>query len=141
VAGWNTSVYSGQQFNPSVIAQPGFLGVPPVWKVSYNTTELDVNGSTLSLVHTTLSVNPNNGQHIPWTWNALVSNTPLCPDTRMINSRVEGYWGDYDDLKILSVNAQGVTTFIRTNSDSTSGQCSRDTFTSAPIHVSAETCQ
>ncbi len=141
---WNTGAYPGQQFNPSVIAQPGFINVPAVWKVSYDSTEFDVNGSTLGLLHTTLNVT-GTGVHILWLGNALVTNTPLCPDKRTVKvngiNTIEGYWGDYDDLKILSVSGTGTTTFIRTNSNSTGAQCNRDVFTSMPIHVSAETCQ
>jgi len=64
-------------------------------------------------------------------------NVPVCPDFR-------GYWGDYDDMAILGVDAMGTTTFIRPHSStsgSTYGCLFRDTFTEIPLHVDANTFQ
>ena len=139
---WSTLSYAGEQYNPVVVAQPGFIGVPAVWKVSYNSTEFDLSpGSTIAFVHTTLGVN-SNGQLIQWIDHPLVQNMNLCPDTRIDpeTGQIAGYWGDYDDLRILSVSARGLTTFIRTHADSSNGTCTRDTYNSSPINVSAQTC-
>lgn len=60
-----------------------------------------------------------------------LSTRAVCPDNR-------GYWGDYDDMDILSVSATGVTSFLRAHSDSTPECATRWTFTSSPLHVTGQ---
>ena len=117
----NTLGSPGEQFNPLVVAQYGFLSIPSQWKVSWSSTEFDpgLSGSTLSTMETDFGNFPI----------IATFNQPLCPDQR-------GYWGDYDDMQILSA-AAGANTFIRARTES-ADRCQYRTLSAAkPLHVTA----
>jgi hypothetical protein len=131
---WSTQYAQGQQYNPVVVAQPFFITVPAEWVVSYNSTEFDPGstGTTLSFMAAHLVVD-SNGHYVPWSPLVLVHDTPVCPE-------LDGQWGDYDDLQVLSIT-NNVPTFIRTHTDSTESCTYRDEFWASPLHVSAHMFQ
>jgi len=120
---------TGDQFNPSVRAWPGFFGLPPVWKATYLSREHDPTGNTVSVEQGNLGVLPD-GVRIFVPFDQIL-NLPVCPDDR-------GYWGDYNDLQ-FSGFAQNSTAaqFISTYTDSTQGCPERWEFTSQDVHVSS----
>jgi hypothetical protein len=131
---WSTSSYQGQQWNPVVRAQRGFIGVPAVWKVSFSSTQddPDPSGSTLGFYQGGLVVTGSGARFFPV--GNLIYRREVCPDTR-------GYWGDYDDVQVLSISASGSTTFLRSMSDSQPSCSYQWDFTSSPLHVSGVTFQ
>jgi len=131
---WTTIASAGQQFDPVVIAQPFFITVPAEWAVSYNSTEFapnDNTGTTLAFM-TNMLVVDSGGNHLAWSASVL-TQAALCPE-------LDGQWGDYDDLRVLSIS-NNVTTFIRTHTDSRPRCVSRDTFIASPMHVTAHMFQ
>ena len=123
------------QWNPTVTAWPGFFGLPPEWKATYQTTDDDPNG--VSIKEGNLAVLPN-GTPIFLPFN-LVAARPICPDFRYGSpgNAKSGYWGDYDE-KALAGFSQGSTSpeFLLAFSDSSKGCVSQSEFTSNHLHVS-----
>ncbi|HEX8073588.1 MAG TPA: hypothetical protein VF545_01270 [Thermoleophilaceae bacterium] len=118
----------GQQFNPSVRAFPGFLGLRPAWKATYMSTEDDPSGNTVSIKEGDLTVLPDGTRlFLPFD---LVEGQVVCPDAR-------GYWGDYNELQLIGFKDDGTAQFIMPHSDSSKGCASRWTYTSQEVHVSA----
>jgi hypothetical protein len=115
---------------------------PPAWAVSYNSTELDPGptGTTLSFMEAPVAVDPNTCAALGWRPFVLEQSVPICPTLPYSAGGTE-YWGDYDDLTVLSVDQSGVTTFIRSHTDSTSQCTHRDKHWATPMHVSADTFQ
>ena len=73
---------SGDQFNPSVRAFPGFFNIPPVWKVTYLSRQDDPNGNKVSLEQGNLIVLPTGTRaFIPF---PLVTNQLVCGDSRVV---------------------------------------------------------
>lgn len=136
---WSTYTYPGAQYSPLVVTQVGLplAGVPSVWALTYNSTELDPapTGVTMSFMNAHFGVTAS-GTRLVLFPTAQDVNIPICPDLR-------GYWGDYDDLQILNTDRNGTTTFIRAHS--TTGLrapcASRDQFTENPLHVDGLTFQ
>ena len=123
------------QWNPTVTAWPGFIGLPPVWKATYQTTDDDPNG--VSIKEGNLAVLPN-GTPIFLPFD-LVSARPICPDFRYGSpgNAQSGYWGDYDE-KALAGFSQNSTSpeFMLAFSDSSKGCVNQSEFTSTHLHVS-----
>ena len=123
------------QWNPTVTAWPGFFGLPPEWKATYQTTDDDPNG--VSIKEGNLAVLPN-GTPIFLPFN-LVSARPICPDFRYGSpgNAQSGYWGDYDE-KALAGFSQNSTApeFMLSFSDSSKGCVNQSEFTSTHLHVS-----
>jgi len=119
----------GQQFNPQLRAFPGFFGLPPVWKLTYESTDDDPGGNKISHKEGNLAVLPNGTRiFVPFD---LVSDQVVCPDNR-------GYWGDYDELQFAGFEKDSTTArFVLANTDSTSGCPTRWEYTSNQVHVSA----
>lgn len=124
------------QWNPTVTAWIGFIGLAPVWKATYQTTDDDPNG--VSIKEGNLTVLPN-GTPIFLPFN-LVAARPVCPDFRYGSpgNAQSGYWGDYDE-KALAGFSDGYTTpnFLFAFSDSSKGCVSQSEFTSNHLHVSS----
>jgi hypothetical protein len=123
------------QWNPTVTAWPGFIGLPPEWKATYQTTDDNPNG--VSIEEGNLAVLPN-GTPIFLPFN-LVAARPICPDFRYGSpgNAKSGYWGDYDE-KALAGFSQNSTApeFLLAFSDSSKGCVSQSEFTSNHLHVS-----
>jgi hypothetical protein len=123
------------QWNPTVTAWPGFIGLPPVWKATYQTTDDTPDG--VSIKQGNLAVLPD-GTPIFLPFN-LVAARPICPDFRYGSpgNAQSGYWGDYDE-KALAGFAKNSTTpaFLLGFSDSSKGCVSQSEFTSNHLHVS-----
>lgn len=123
------------QWNPTVTAWPGFFGLPPEWKATYQTTDDNPNG--VSIEEGNLAV-LSNGTPIFVPFN-LVSARPICPDFRYGSpgKAKSGYWGDYDE-KALAGFSQDSTApeFLLAFSDSSKGCVSQSEFTSNHLHVS-----
>ncbi len=122
---------TGDQFNPVLRAFPGFIGLSPVWKLTYLSRQHDPKGNTVSLEQGNL-IALSNGARIllPFT---LVDSHLVCPDNR-------GYWGDYDDMQLSGFDGT-VATFLRAFSDSSQGCPQRWEYTSHHVHVSAVTVE
>jgi hypothetical protein len=120
---------TGDQFNPSVRAWPGFIGLPPVWKATYLSREHDPSGNTVSVEQGNLAVLPD-GVRIFVPFDQIL-NLPVCPDNR-------GYWGDYNDLQFSGFPQNSTAAqFVSTYTDSTQGCPERWEFTSQDVHVSS----
>ena len=116
-------------------AWPGFIGLPPVWKATYQTTDDTPNG--VSIKQGNLAVLPN-GTPIFLPFN-LVSARPICPDFRYGSpgNAKNGYWGDYDEMKHVGFTDSGNPEFLLAFSDSSKGCLSQSEFTSNHLHVSS----
>jgi hypothetical protein len=126
----------GQQWNPTVKAWPGFIGLPPVWKATYQTTDDTPKG--VSIKEGNLAVFPNGTPvFLPF---AVVPPRPVCPDYRngSPGAAVGGYWGDYDESAMVGF-AEGSTSpqFLLAFSDSSKGCVQQYKFTSNHLHVSS----
>lgn len=114
----------GDQFNPNVRAWPGFIGLPPVWKVAY----MDRDGSpndAVTLRQGNLSYLPDGNRiHLGF---GLIVDKPVCPDTR-------GYWGDYNDMVLVDFQ-NNTAQFMVALSDSSLGCDKRETYDSHNLHV------
>jgi hypothetical protein len=123
------------QWNPTVTAWAGFIGLPPVWKATYQTTDDTPNG--VSIKEGNLAVLPN-GTPIFLPFD-LVAARPICPDFRYGSPghAQSGYWGDYDEKSLAGFDANSTTpTFLLGFSDSSKGCISQSEFTSNHLHVS-----
>jgi hypothetical protein len=134
--GWSTSTqnssgYVGDQFNPLIQAFPGFISIPPIWKVSFLSREDDPNGNKVGVQEGNLAVLPGPGKQRVFLEFDLVTAQTICPDLR-------GYWGDYDDLRIYGFSGSE-TQLIRTETDSSAGCTTRWATTSEQVHVSSAT--
>ena len=123
---------AGDQFNPSVRAFPGFVGLNPVWKASYLSRQADPDGNTVSVLQGNLAVSPDGVRVFPTA--VIVARLLVCPDER-------GYWGDYDDMQLAGFGDAGAARFIRTFSDSSQGCVQRWQYTSHHVHVSSGSLQ
>ena len=126
----------GHQWNPTVKAWIGFIGVPPIWKATYHTTDDDPNA--VSIKQGNLGVLPNGTPaFLPLD---LVGPKPVCPDLRYGSpgSAKSGYWGDYNEMAFAGLNPGSKTPeFLLCFSDSTKGCISQSEFTSEHLHVSS----
>ncbi len=134
--GWSTSTqnssgYVGDQFNPLIEAFPGFISIPPIWKVSFLSRENDPTGNKVGVQQGNLAVLPAPGMQRVFLEFDLVTAQTICPDNR-------GYWGDYDDLRIYGFSG-GNTQLIRTETDSSAGCSEQWDTTSHQVHVSSAT--
>jgi hypothetical protein len=122
------------QWNPSVKAWRGFIGLPPIWKATYQTTDDDPN--RVSIRQGTLARFPNGTPlFLPF---KLIDPRIICPDLRngSAGSAVSGYWGDYDEAAHIGFD-QGAAVFLLAFSDSSKGCVSQWKFTSNHVHVRA----
>jgi hypothetical protein len=125
---------SGQQWNPTVKAWPGFLGLPPVWKAAYQSTDDSPNG--ISLKEGNLIRFPNGLRtFLPFD---LVPPRSVCPDIRLgtPGHPLRGYWGDYDEVAMVGFK-DSAPEFLLAFSDSSKGCILQQTFNSAHVHVSS----
>ena len=124
------------QWNPTVTAWPGFIGLPAEWKATYETTDDTPNG--VSIKQGNLAVFPD-GTPIFLPFN-LVSARPICPDFRYGSpgNAVSGYWGDYDEKSLASfADNSTAPSFLLAFSDSSKGCVNQSEFTSTHVHVSS----
>jgi hypothetical protein len=124
------------QWNPTVTAWAGFIGLEPVWKATYQTTDDDPNG--VSIKQGNLAVLPD-GTPIFLPFD-LVSARPICPDFRYGSPghAQSGYWGDYDEKALAGFSKDSTTPdFMLAFSDSSKGCISQSEFTSNHLHVSS----
>jgi hypothetical protein len=124
----------GNQFNPTVKAWIGFIGLPPLWKAAYQSTDDSPDG--ISIKQGNLAVLPNGSPiFLPFD---LIGPKPVCPDYRegSPGKAVDGYWGDYDEMSFAGFDP-GTTTpqFLLAFSDSTKGCTQQQKFTSTHLHV------
>jgi hypothetical protein len=128
----------GEQWNPTVKAWPGFFGLPPVWKATYQSTDDSPNG--ISIKQGNLAVLPNGTRSfVPFD---LVPARPVCPDYRSGSpgAAVGGYWGDYDEMAMIGFRGANPE-FLLPFSDSSKGCTVQQMFSSTHVHVSAEVFQ
>jgi hypothetical protein len=122
---------TGDQVNPVLRAFPGFIGLPPIWKLTYLSRQRDPKGNTVSLEQGNLIALPNGARILlPF---KLVGSHLVCPDNR-------GYWGDYDDMQVSGFDGAAAV-FLRTFSDSSQGCPQRWEYTSHHVHVRAATVE
>jgi len=123
------------QWNPTVKAWIGFIGLAPEWKATYQTTDDDPNA--VSIKQGNLAVLPD-GTPIFLPSN-LVAPRPICPDFRYgsAGSAVGGYWGDYDEMAFAGLGDSKTPEFLLAFSDSSKGCVSQSEFTSKHLHVSS----
>jgi hypothetical protein len=124
------------QWNPSVSAWPGFFGLPPSWKATYQTTDDTPDG--VSIKAGDLAVLPTGAPiFLPYD---LVPPHPICPDFRhgSPGHAKAGYWGDYDEMRMVGFSKDSTSPeFLLAFSDSTKGCVSQYEFTSNHLHVSS----
>ena len=122
------------QWNPTVSAWPGFFGLPPLWKATYQTTDDTPNG--VSIKQGNLGVLPNGTPiFVPF---GLVGARPVCPDFRYGSPghAQSGYWGDYDEMKMAGFRKDSsAPEFLLGFSDSSKGCVDQSEFTSTHLHV------
>lgn len=124
----------GHQWNPTVRAWRGFIGMPPVWKATYQTTDDDP--SRVSIKQGTLARLPNGTAiFLPF---PLMSPRIVCPDYRYGSPghASSGYWGDYDEPTQIGFDGTDAL-FLLAFSDSSKGCLSQWEFTSNHLHVRA----
>jgi hypothetical protein len=119
---------TGDQFDPVVRAFPGFLTIPPAWKVTYLTRQNHPNGNQVAVYQGNLAVLPN-GTRVLLPFK-LIDDQTVCGDAR-------GYWGDYDDLQLQGFTDSLAAIFLRTFTDSRQGCPTQWTYTSKHQHVSS----
>lgn len=128
-SGWSwpptSGAGSGDQFNPNIAYSPAL----DEWQMTFYSQEkslLGDNAVTL-LGARLLGYGAAKSLKIAMLTGA---QTP-CPDGR-------GYWGDYDDMAYIGLDPETKAgTFLRLISDSTGTACTRDKFTSSPLHVTS----
>jgi hypothetical protein len=124
------------QWNPTVKAWIGFIGLPPEWKATYQTTDDDPN--KVSIKQGNLAVLANGTPiFVPFDF---VAPRPICPDFRngSPGNAKSGYWGDYDEMVFAGFDPKSTTPeFLLSFSDSSKGCLSQTMFTSNHLHVSA----
>ena len=124
------------QWNPTVKAWIGFIGLPPEWKATYQTTDDDPNA--VSIKEGNLAVLPNGTPiFVPFD---LVARRSICPDFRYGSPGLakSGYWGDYDEMAFAGFSGTSTSPeFLLTFSDSSKGCVSQSEFTSNHLHVSS----
>jgi hypothetical protein len=125
----------GDQFSPLVRAARGLSASQPVFMLSYYTRQDDPLGTTVGLAEMALHTDGRPwGSPLPLDPWEFTSGLPVCPDARQGG----GYWGDYDDMQLVSISSDNTTpTFMRTFTDSSSGACSQWTYQATPQHVSS----
>lgn len=122
------------QWNPTVRAWRGFIGLPPIWKATYQTTDDDPG--RVSIKQGTLARIPNGTAiFLPF---PLIGPRIVCPDFRNGSPGMAkfGYWGDYDEPALVGFNGSQPR-FMLAFSDSSKGCVSQWKFTSNNLHVSA----
>jgi len=125
----------GHQWNPTVKAWKGFIGLPPVWKATYQTT--DDRNDRVSIKEGNLTRLPNGTAiFLPL---PLMSPRIVCPDYRngSPGQAKGGYWGDYDESAHVGFDRDGIPEFLLAFSDSSKGCISQYKFTSNHVHVRA----
>lgn len=124
------------QWNPTVRAWIGFIGLPPEWKATYQTTDDDPN--RVSIKQGNLAVLANGTPiFVPFDF---VGPRIVCPDFRegKAGNALSGYWGDYDEMTFAGFDPESTTPeFLMSFSDSSLGCLSQSRFTSNHLHVSA----
>jgi hypothetical protein len=128
------------QWNPTVKAWIGFIGLPPEWKATYQTTDDDPNA--VSIKQGNLAVLPN-GTPMFLPFN-LVAPRPVCPDFRYGSpgNAKSGYWGDYDEMTFAGFDPSSTSPqFLLAFSDSSKGCVNQSEFTSDRLHVSSVVIQ
>jgi len=124
------------QWNPTVSAWPGFIGLPAEWKATYQTTDDDPN--RVSIKQGNLAVLPDGTPiFVPFD---LVPPRAICPDFRYGSPghASSGYWGDYDEMKMVGFAKDSTAPqFLLAFSDSSKGCVSQSEFTSNHLHVGA----
>ncbi|MEA2162989.1 MAG: hypothetical protein QOK37_1116 [Thermoanaerobaculia bacterium] len=123
------------QWNPTVKAWIGFIGLPAEWKATYQTTDDDPNA--VSIKQGNLAVLPN-GTPIFLPFDA-VAPRPICPDFRYGSPGMakSGYWGDYDEMAFAGFGDGTTPQFLLAFSDSSKGCVNQSEFTSNHLHVSS----
>jgi hypothetical protein len=116
---WRTDNQAGKQWNPSITTGLRANGTRH-WSVSFYST---VTNPGSNLVDLWGGVAEKPGAAALILFKTEVAQVP-CPDTR-------GYWGDYDEM---SAGPAGLV--YRGFSDSSAGNCTRDTYTSSPLSSS-----
>lgn len=117
----------GDQFNPLVRNFPGFITLPAVWKLTYESREDDPGGNRISWKEGNLVAWSTGRIFVPFD---LIAPQVPCPDNR-------GYWGDYDELQFAGFAANSeAPRFILPHSDSTQGCNTRWQYSSKELHVS-----
>jgi len=122
----------GHQWNPTVKAWRGFIGLPPVWKATYQTTDDDPN--EVAIKQGNLARFPNGTPvFLPF---PLMSPRIICPDFRYGSpgNAKSGYWGDYDEAAHVGFDGTAAK-FLLAFSDSSKGCLSQSMFTSNHLHV------
>jgi hypothetical protein len=122
------------QWNPTVTAWPGFIGLPPVWKATYQTTDDTPDGVSIKQGNLT-RLPDSTAIFLPFD---LVPARPVCPDFRYgaPGAAKSGYWGDYDEKTMVGFSDQ-VPEWLLPFSDSSKGCISQSEFTSNHLHVSS----
>jgi hypothetical protein len=128
---WGSDYYAGEHFNPVVSAQHGFPPIETEFVLSYTTSGTSTIPYGVGWAFGELAVTSGGIRffvpQVPY------DNYEVCPDNR-------GYWGDYDNMEVLYAGNLGTkSTFIRAHTDSSSGVCTRQQYTSRPVHASAIT--
>jgi hypothetical protein len=124
----------GEQWNPTVKAWSGFIGLPPEWKAVYQSTDDSPNG--ISVKQGNLAVLPNGTRvFVPFD---LVAARPACPDYRdgSPGHAVGGYWGDYDEMAMIGFKGSSPE-FLFPFADSSKGCVQQWKFFSSHVHVGA----
>jgi hypothetical protein len=128
----------GHQWNPTVKAWRGFIGLPPIWKATYQTTDDDPG--KVAIKQGNLARFPNGtAVFLPF---PLISPRIICPDLRNGSSpghAVSGYWGDYDEAAHVGFDKNSNAVFLLPFSDSSKGCVTQWKFTSNHLHVRAVT--
>lgn len=122
----------GHQWNPTVKAWRGFIGLPPIWKATYQTTDDDPN--RVAIKQGTLFRLPNGTPvFLPF---PLIDARIICPDYRYGSpgNAKSGYWGDYDEAAHVGFDGSDAK-FLLAFSDSSKGCLSQSMFTSNHLHV------
>ena len=119
---WRTDNQAGKQWGPSITTGLRANGTRH-WSVSFYSTATNP-GSNLVDLWGGLAEKPGAAALI--LFKTELAQVP-CPDSRAGG----GYWGDYDEM---SVGGSGLV--YRAFSDSSAGNCRRDTFTSSPLSSS-----
>ncbi|CAN5377787.1 hypothetical protein BH09MYX1_BH09MYX1_04070 [soil metagenome] len=129
-AEWGTAYQPGQQWNPIVRSELGFIGVPPDWRLTFTSNTDETAQFAVNWRYCPLAVI---GSGTRTCVQFLIgAHRPICPDRR-------GQLGDYDDMQVLSVSASGQSTFLRAHFDSQPTCGYRWKFTSDPLHLQSVT--
>lgn len=127
---WSTAYQAGQQWNPIVRTQLGFIGVPTDWRLSFTSTTDETSPLQVNWRHCPLAV-IGSGTRVCVQFS-IGAHRQICPDLR-------GQMGDYDDMQVLSISQSGQSTFIRAHSHSEPACSFRWQYTSDPLHLQSAT--